>query len=107
MGMYQRGREGGATWSDEMRTVLDLQPEFLVICQMNEFAGQANGKGPYTDGYNYTYSNDLEPTDLNECGYVRPDDRRCGGWGFYWLNVLRASGQLLDAAAAGLPMPFT
>ena len=36
-------------------------------------------------------SNDIEPTSLTECGYVRPGDSGCGGWGFYYLNLLAAT----------------
>ena len=59
-----------------------------------------NGGGGYTDSYNASFSNDLEPTSLTECGNPRrPGDVSCGGWGFYWLNLLATSVRLVQAAS--------
>jgi hypothetical protein len=41
----------------------------------------------------------MEPTSLTECGYPRPDDRACGGYGFWYLNAVRASLELYHAAS--------
>ena len=40
LGKQTRGREGGSTWADEVATVLAHPPEFLIVCQFNEYAGQ-------------------------------------------------------------------
>jgi len=62
-----------------------------VVCQWNEFAGTRNGAKEYADSYNVSLSNDIEPISLTDCGYVRPHDRSCGGWGFFYLNMLSAA----------------
>lgn len=36
-------------------------------------------------------TDDIEPTSLTECGDVKLNDTRCGGWGFTSLNYLRAA----------------
>ena len=48
------------------------------------------------DIYNSTLGNDIEPTSLTQCGYQRPNDAYCGGWGFRQLNVLHAITYLLS-----------
>jgi hypothetical protein len=89
-------RLGGATWLRQMQYLATLeQLDFLVVCQWNEFAGQPDGSTGYTDSYNVTLSNDMEPTSLDLCGYVHDGDARCGGWGFYYLNLLAASLEVL------------
>ena len=57
----------GATWVQEMQVAQQLQPQFLLICQWNEFAGQPNGSPGYTDSYNVSLSNDFEPTRFVLC----------------------------------------
>ncbi len=57
---------------------------------------QANGASIYVDIYNSTLGNDIEPTSLTQCGYERPNNAYCGGWGFRQLNVLHAITYLLS-----------
>jgi hypothetical protein len=86
-----RGRRGGATLLENWRSVLKYRPSFLQVHQFNEFAGQMEGQGsgPNHDGYVDTYSeelsDDFEPTSLTASGY-----RGNGGWGFHYLNLVRA-----------------
>ena len=72
--------------------------QFLLICQWNEFAGQANGGGIgpnhniYVDSHSPQLSNDIEPTSLTTCAYKRPN-KTCDGYGWQPINLLRV---LLD-----------
>ena len=55
---------------------MKLDPQILLICQWNEFAGQPGGPpGQYVDSYNSSLTNDMEPISLSECAYVRPGDK--------------------------------
>eukprot|EP00054_Salpingoeca_dolichothecata_P005104 m.33155 g.33155 ORF g.33155 m.33155 type:complete len:511 (-) comp15155_c0_seq1:25-1557(-) len=94
-------RHGGSTFTTEMQHARALLPEFLLICQWNEFAGQPNSAKAWVDSYNATLSNDMEPVSLTECGYRRPNDRTCGGWGFQPLNLIRATLALMFQAVSG------
>lgn len=79
-------RLDGFTFIQEMKTsAFKTKPIFTLINQWNEFLGAPNGSTIYVDCYNIPLSNDIEPTSMTECGY-----RDCGGWGFYYLNLMRA-----------------
>eukprot|EP01088_Endostelium_zonatum_P009712 TRINITY_DN23018_c0_g1_i1.p1 TRINITY_DN23018_c0_g1~~TRINITY_DN23018_c0_g1_i1.p1 ORF type:complete len:591 (-),score=112.18 TRINITY_DN23018_c0_g1_i1:2-1774(-) len=86
----------GTTFIQETKASMKAKPEFTLICQWNEFAGQPEGQGYgpkhdiYYDIYNITLGNDLEPVSMSECGY-----RGCGGYGYYYLNLLQATTTLL------------
>ena len=92
------GRRNGATYLEEFKYAMTVHPKFLLICQWNEFAGQAIGAGygpkhdQFVDCYNVPLSNDIEPTSLTSCAY-----RGCGGWGFRYLNLTRAMITLYKA----------
>lgn len=92
------GRRNGATYLEEFQYAMSVRPKFLLICQWNEFAGQAIGAGygpkhdQFVDCYNIPLSNDIEPTSLSSCAY-----RGCGGWGFRYLNLTRAMIALYKA----------
>lgn len=70
----------------------DARLKWLMTCQFNEYAGQANGQGYgptngiYVDSYSATLSNDIEPTGLTACGYARPGFA-CGSFGFHSMNI--------------------
>lgn len=89
-----------------------MLPQFLFVCQWNEFAGellflllmvapfigfagtgQANGQGygpnhdDYVDSYSAELSNDMEPTSLTACAYARPNTV-CGGWCVHCCGLL-------------------
>eukprot|EP01083_Nonionella_stella_P037178 101371_1 len=89
----------GATLLQEGISALKYKPHFLFICQWNEFRGHANGAATYGDIYNSTLGNDIEPASLTQCGYIRPNDAYCGGWGFRQLNILHSITYLLSSAA--------
>lgn len=86
-----RGRRGGATLLETWRSVLKNRPRFLQLHQFNEFAGQPEGQGVgpdhdiYVDTYSAELSDDFEPTSLTAPAY-----RSDGGWGFQYLNLMRA-----------------
>jgi hypothetical protein len=86
-----RGRRGGATLLENWRSVLKYRPSFLQVHQFNEFAGQPEGQGMgpnsafYGDEYSEELSDDFEPTSLTASAY-----RGNGGWGFQYLNLVRA-----------------
>jgi len=89
------GHQGGAILASEMFYVEYYKPQFVFICQWNEYAGQPNGQGYgpnndiYVDSYSADLSNDIEPTSLNACPYPRPNTT-CGGWGYQATNLQRA-----------------
>ena len=59
----------GATLVQEMSVAARWQPEVLLVCQWNEWNGQPDGHpGGFVDAYNISFTNDLEPTALAECG---------------------------------------
>jgi hypothetical protein len=86
-----RGHRNGATLIEDFNVALRDRPRFLHLHQFNEFAGQAEGSGYGADhnGYVDTYSADLcddfEPTSMTAAAY-----RSNGGWGYYYLNLMRA-----------------
>lgn len=86
-----RGHRNGATIIEDFNVALRDKPAFLHLHQFNEFAGQAEGagSGPNHNGYVDTYSADLcddfEPTSMTTPAY-----RSDGGWGYYYLNLIRA-----------------
>jgi hypothetical protein len=87
----------GATLLREIATALQHPPEILFICQWNEYAGQATRPGQiYVDIYNSTLGNDMEPTSLTACGYTRPGNAYCGGWGFRFANMIAALSRLIN-----------
>lgn len=76
-----RGKRQGATFLQQMAYATTVRPQVLLVNQWNEYAGQPEKAGTeYVDIYNATLGNDMEPTSLTECAYVRPNNRRCGGW---------------------------
>jgi hypothetical protein len=85
------GRDHGAPYIESWKVAFENYPKVIQIHQWNEFSGQTQGMGPgvkkdiYGDEYNVELSDDLEPTQLNGCGF-----RGCGGWGYYYLNLTKA-----------------
>ena len=91
----------GETFVSEMQHARHMQPKILLVTQWNEWAGAPDGNSnAYTDDYNLTLSNEIEPVSLTECGgYVHKDDKGqlpvCNtGYGFRNLNVLAATLQV-------------
>ncbi len=88
------GRDHGAPYLESWKVAFENRPRVIQIHQWNEFAGQLTGQGMgpgikrevYGDEYNLDLSDDLEPTQLNGCGY-----RGCGGWGYYYMNLTKAA----------------
>lgn len=86
-----KGKRQGATLVEEVAYAIQHNPDTLLLNQWNEFAGQEqNSTSIYVDIFNATLGNDMEPTSYTECAYQRPNNRRCGGWGFRYLNLIRA-----------------
>jgi hypothetical protein len=87
------GRDHGAPYIESWKVAFEKRPRVLQIHQWNEFAGQPNDKGMgpgvkqkvFGDEYSLQLSDDLEPTQLDQCGF-----RDCGGWGYYYLNLTKA-----------------
>lgn len=85
------GRKGGWTFVEGFKQAFRHRPRFLEIHQYQEFAGQWEGAGYgpgkdlYVDSYSVELSDDIEPVSLTAAAY-----RGDGGWGFYYLNLLRA-----------------
>jgi hypothetical protein len=85
------GRDHGAPYLESWKVAFESHPRVIQIHQWNEFSGQTQGMGPgvkadiYGDEYNVELSDDLEPTQLDGCGF-----RGCGGWGYYYLNLTKA-----------------
>jgi len=85
------GRRGGWTLVESFKQAFAHRPRFLEIHQYQEFAGQWEGfgygpnKDIYVDSYSVEMSDDIEPVSLTAAAY-----RGDGGWGFYYLNLLRA-----------------
>ena len=85
------GRDHGAPYIESWKVAFASRPKFIQIHQWNEFAGQAKGKGGgpkhniFGDEYSAALSDDIEPTQLNGCGY-----RGCGGWGYYYMNLTKS-----------------
>ncbi len=87
------GKDHGAPYLESWKVALESRPKFIQIHQWNEFAGQPDDKGMgpgvkqkvFGDEYNLELSDDLEPTQLNGCGF-----RGCGGWGYYYMNLTKA-----------------
>ncbi len=69
------GKDHGAPYLESWKVAFEYRPKFIQIHQWNEFAEQ----------YNQEFSDDMEPTALNKCGY-----RGCGGWGYYYMNLTTA-----------------
>ena len=86
-----RGHRNGATIIEDFAVVLRDRPRFLHLHQFNEFAGQPEGSGVgpnhavYVDTYSADLNDDFEPTSLTAPAY-----RSRGGWGYYYLNLVRA-----------------
>ncbi len=84
------GRRGGWTFLQGFRVARQHRPRFLQLHQYQEFAGQWEGfgygpnKDIYVDSYNLEFSDDIEPVSRTAAAY-----RGDGGWGFYYLNLLR------------------
>ncbi len=106
------GRDHGAPYLESWDVAFEARPKFIQIHQWNEFAGQAKGTGGgpqhniYGDEYNAELSDDIEPTELNGCGY-----RGCGGWGYYYMNLTKALISLYrnetpDITVMALSAPF-
>eukprot|EP01052_Picozoa_sp_SAG31_P013405 SAG31_NODE_805_length_11970_cov_3.710793_2_plen_1098_part_00 len=114
LGPQARGQNRGATLTAEMAQAVKYRPTVLLVCQWNEWAGQPDHKvGGFVDAYNLSYTNDLEPTALSECGgYQHADDSGqlpiCDtGWGFFNLNLLAATLQSYRDAIAEVSKPTT
>jgi hypothetical protein len=99
------GRDHGAPYLESWKVAFENHPEFIQIHQWNEFSGQPKGKGMgpgatrnvYGDEYNLEFSDDLEPTKLDGCGY-----RGCGGWGYYYMNLTKALISLYRQETPGI-----
>lgn len=91
-----RARRGGATFLEDWQTVMRDKPRHIFIHQFQEFHGapEGFGDGPnrnrYFDTYSVDLSDDIEPTSLTTPAY-----RGNGGWGFFYLNLVRACVDLL------------
>jgi hypothetical protein len=121
------GRDHGAPYLESWKVAFENRPRVIQIHQWNEFAGQLKGQGMgpgvkhdvYGDEYDLDLSDDLEPTQLDKCGY-----RGCGGWGYYYMNLTKAlislyrnetpditvlalSGPALPALVKGSQLPLT
>jgi hypothetical protein len=100
LGPGARAQNRGSTYVAEMKVAVGYKPTVLLVCQWNEWAGQADHVGSYEDAYNISLTNDMEPTALAECGgYQHKDDAGqlpvCDtGWGFFNLNLLAATLQV-------------
>ena len=106
------GRDHGAPYLESWEVAFETQPKFIQIHQWNEFAGQPKGDGAgpkhniYGDEYDAELSDDIEPTQLDACGY-----RGCGGWGYYYVNLTKALISLYrnetpDITVMALSAPF-
>lgn len=106
------GRDNGAPYIESWKVAVQTRPKFIQVHQWNEFAGQKKGQGygpghrVYGDEYNLPFSDDLEPTRLDGCGY-----RGCGGWGYYYMNLTKALISLYrnetpDISIMALSSPF-
>jgi hypothetical protein len=106
------GRDHGTPYLESWEVAFESRPKFIQIHQWNEFAGQAKGTGGgpkhnvFGDEYNAELSDDIEPTELNGCGY-----RGCGGWGYYYMNMTKALISLYrnetpDITVMALSAPF-
>ncbi|EDQ86421.1 uncharacterized protein MONBRDRAFT_28297 [Monosiga brevicollis MX1] len=123
-----QGKEQGTTFLEQMKYMAQAQPKVVLVCQWNEFIGQSEGSTTtYVDIYNSTLGNDMEPTDLVQCAYQRPDDLHCGGWlwlknrappqqradigcwvrGYRSLNMLRGATALMSDPEVALNVMFT
>lgn len=91
LGEGANARRGGLTLLEGFRKARESRPRFLQVHQYQAFFGQWEGfgYGPdgdiYMDAYNVLLSDDIEPVSLTAHAY-----RGNGGWGFYYLNLLRA-----------------
>lgn len=89
------GRKNGATLIDTFKVAYEARPRVTLIHQFNEFAGQSEGQGygpkhdVYVDSYSAELSDDAEPTSLTTAAY-----RGNGGWGYLYLNYMRALADL-------------
>jgi hypothetical protein len=85
------GRDHGSPYLESWEVAFETHPKFIQIHQWNEFVGQAEGQGfgpahdIYGDEYNLEFSDDIEPTKMDQCAY-----RGCGGWGYYYMNLTKA-----------------
>jgi len=85
------GRDHGSPYLESWEVAFENHPKFIQIHQWNEFVGQAEGMGfgpahdIYGDEYNLEFSDDIEPTQMDQCAY-----RGCGGWGYYYMNLTKA-----------------
>ncbi|PIU93134.1 MAG: hypothetical protein COS65_14365 [Armatimonadetes bacterium CG06_land_8_20_14_3_00_66_21] len=91
LGATARGHRNGATLIEDFNVALRDRPRFLHLHQFNEFAGQPEGAGygpehnRYVDSYSADLCDDIEPTSMTAPAY-----RSDGGWGYYYLNLIRA-----------------
>ncbi len=91
LGARTRGRRNGATLVEDWNYVMQRQPKMVQLHQFNEFTGaregQAHGPGKdqFYDSYSIALSDDFEPVTLDQAAYRGED-----GYGFYYLNLVRA-----------------
>lgn len=106
------GKDHGAPYLESWKVAFQSRPKFIQIHQWNEFSGQGidDGAGPehniFGDEYSPELSDDIEPTELDACGY-----RGCGGWGYYYMNLTQAlislyRGRTPDITVMALSGPF-
>ncbi len=96
------GRDHGVPYLESWKVAFESRSKFIQVHQWNEFDGEAEGAGipadywglggpeklgqaAYADAYSVDLSDDLEPTQIDACGY-----RGCGGWGYYYANLTKA-----------------
>jgi len=99
------GRDHGSPYLQSWNVAFESRPKFIQIHQWNEFAGAKEGQGfpadywgtpseasaagqssVYGDEYNLEFSDDIEPVRMDKCAY-----RGCGGWGYYYMNLTKAT----------------
>ncbi len=86
------GKRNGWTYLKSFQEAQKTEPQFIMLHQYMEYAGQAEGHGYgpdkniYVDSYSTDLSDDIEPVSLTAPGY-RGDK---GGWGYYYHNLTKA-----------------
>jgi hypothetical protein len=89
-GDMTRSRRNGSTLLEDWKRVMEARPKVVQMHQFNEFLGAREGhfssaEKVYVDSYSAELSDDYEPTSLTASAY-----RGENGYGFYYLNLVRA-----------------
>lgn len=90
LGDMTRSRRNGSTLLEDWKQVMEVRPKVVQLHQFNEFLGAREGQfgSPekvYVDTYSAELSDDYEPASLTAAAYRGTD-----GYGFYYLNLVRA-----------------